>query len=84
MNDKEIALKEKIDNEFFTLSTVQLYEVLKCLQWADLAIDNKPLNTQIQGQTNKLEKLLVSDNLTEKDVNQAEQTNLLNFPVRLG
>lgn len=66
-------LEEKIENEFVTLSVKQAYKIMRVLELAELSLEK---DTEIRGLVEEQAKFtlekLTSDNLTIKDIEQAE------------
>lgn len=66
-------LEEKIENEFVTLSVKQVYKIMRVLELAELSLEK---DTEIRGLVEEQAKFtlekLTSDNLTTKDIEQAE------------
>nr|DAI05827.1 MAG TPA: hypothetical protein [Herelleviridae sp.] len=66
-------LEEKIENEFVTLSAKQAYKIMKVLELAELSLEkDTEIRELVEEQAKFTLERLTSDNLTIKDIEQAE------------
>lgn len=66
-------LEEKIENEFLTLSVKQAYKIMRVLELAELSLEKyTEIRELVEEQAKFTLELLTSDNLTIKDIEQAE------------
>lgn len=66
-------LEEKIENEFITLSVKQVYKIMRVLELAELIIEkDTEIRELVEEQAKFTLEKLTSDNLTIKDIEQAE------------
>lgn len=66
-------LEEKIENEFITLSVKQVYKIMRVLELAELTLEkDTEIRELVEEQAKFTLEKLTSDNLTIKDIEQAE------------
>ena len=73
LEEKIEKLEEKIENEFITLSVKQVYKIMRVLELAELTLEkDTEIRELVEEQAKFTLELLTSDNLTIKDIEQAE------------